>query len=247
MNVSNSIQLAVVVPMRDEAENVLPLLAEIDAALAALPPAEIIVVNDGSRDSTGDQLRLAMIHNPRLRVVEHDISCGQSMAVRSGIKAAQAPWIITLDGDGQNDPADIPNLWRVRQELGDAAALTLVIGHRTKRQDSVIKKISSRLAFRFRHWLLGDDTPDTGCGIKLFARALYFELPYFDHMHRFISTLVLRQRGRVYSLPVNHRPRVRGASKYGTLDRLAVGIVDILGVMWLCQRARFPNHNQQLV
>jgi dolichol-phosphate mannosyltransferase len=165
--------------------------------------------------------------------------CGQSAAIRSGVKAARGAWIATLDGDGQNDPADIPALWRIAQD-SPATPRLLIAGHRSRRQDSPSKRRASRIANAVRRRLLHDDTPDTGCGLKLFRRDLFLDLPYFDHMHRFLPALVLREGGVVRSVPVNHRPRERGVSKYGVFDRLAVGITDLIGVMWLRRRASRP-------
>ena len=233
--------LSVVVPVRDEAENIAPLIAEIEAALAAVCPFEIVYVDDGSRDATAERLREARVSHPFLRVVRHRDSCGQSQALISGIKVARALLIATLDGDGQNDPADIPALlkrWNAEPEATRAALL--VTGQRVKRRDTVGKRLTSRLANAIRGSLLGDRTPDTGCGLKVFARAAFLDMPHFDHMHRFLPALTIRQGGRVVSIPVNHRPRARGRSKYGFWDRLAVGIVDLLGVMWLQTRARRP-------
>jgi dolichol-phosphate mannosyltransferase len=232
--------LSVVIPVRDEAENLAPLVAEIRAALDGLLCYEIILVDDGSRDGTAAAaLALASVV-PQLRLLRHRESCGQSAAIRTGVKAARAPWIVTLDGDGQNDPADIPRLWHVAREAAPGPPL-LVNGHRQKRQDSWLKRRASGIANAVRRRLLHDDTPDTGCGLKLFPRALFLDLPYFDHMHRFMPALVLREGGVVRSLPVNHRPRQRGASKYGLLDRLGVGIVDLFGVLWLQRRAMRPQ------
>ncbi|HVH82662.1 MAG TPA: glycosyltransferase, partial [Stellaceae bacterium] len=177
--------------------------------------------------------------NARLRVVTHARSCGQSAAVRSGVRVARAPWIATLDGDGQNDPADLPSLWQIAK-AAPAAPPLLIAGHRARRQDSWSKRRASKIANAIRRRMLHDDTPDTGCGLKLFPRALFLDLPYFDHMHRFLPALVLREGGVVRSLPVNHRPRARGVSKYGVLDRLGVGISDLFGVMWLCRRQTLP-------
>jgi dolichol-phosphate mannosyltransferase len=171
--------------------------------------------------------------------LRHKASCGQSMAIHTGVKAARAPWIATLDADGQNDPADIPKLWEVARAALPSPPL-LVAGHRTRRRDTWSKRAASRLANAIRRRLLGDGTPDTGCGLKLFRRDLFLELPAFDHMHRFLPALVLRQGGTVVSVPVNHRPRERGRSNYGVLDRLWVGIVDLCGVMWLRRRAKRP-------
>jgi dolichol-phosphate mannosyltransferase len=232
--------LSVVIPVRDEAENLAPLVAEIRAALDGLLFYEIILVDDGSRDGTAEAALALAGAVPQLRLLRHRESCGQSAAIRTGVKAARAPWIVTLDGDGQNDPADIPRLWHLAREAAPGTPL-LVNGHRRKRQDSWLKRRASGIANAVRRRLLHDDTPDTGCGLKLFPRALFLDLPCFDHMHRFMPALVLREGGVVRSLPVNHRPRRRGASKYGLLDRLGVGIVDLFGVLWLQRRAMRPQ------
>jgi len=231
--------LAVVVPVRNEAENIGPLVAEISAALRGIPH-EIIYVDDGSTDATHAVLLQTAAATPALRVLRHAASCGQSAAIVTGVRAARAAWIATLDGDGQNDPADIPALWAFAQEAPDAARM-LVAGWRVHRKDTSVKRLSSRFANGLRARLLGDATPDTGCGLKLFPRALFLELPPFDHMHRYLPALVLRVGGRVVSRPVNHRPRTRGVSNYGTLDRALVGITDLMGVMWLQRRWKRPQ------
>jgi dolichol-phosphate mannosyltransferase len=227
--------LSVVIPVRNEAPNIAPLVGEIEAALAGIRH-EIVYVDDGSSDGTVAALRVAASGAP-LRFLRHRTSCGQSAAIVTGVKAARGTWIATLDGDGQNDPADIPRLLARAQREGGAI---LVAGHRVTRRDSWVKRRSSRIANRVRARLLKDATPDTGCGLKVFARALFLDLPHFDHMHRFLPALVLRQGGRVVSEPVNHRPRVRGASNYGTLDRLAVSLFDLVGVAWLQRRWKRP-------
>ena len=237
--------LSIVIPVKNEAGNIAPLVAEIGAALDGKGvDYEIVYVNDGSDDRTAVELARLRAANPRLRVVTHASSCGQSAAVRSGVRAARAAWIATLDGDGQNDPADLPSLWQIAQGHSGRAAPTepplLIAGHRARRQDSWSKRRASKIANAIRRRMLHDDTPDTGCGLKLFPRALFLELPYFDHMHRFLPALVLREGGIVRSLPVNHRPRERGVSKYGVFDRLWVGISDLLGVMWLRRRQSLP-------
>jgi len=237
--------LSIVIPVKNEAGNIAPLVAEIGAALDGTAiEYEIVYVDDGSEDTTAGEIARLRAANQRLRVVSHAKSCGQSAAIRSGVKAARAPWIATLDGDGQNDPADIPSLWQIAQGNNDPAAppapSLLIAGHRARRQDSWSKRRASKIANAIRRAMLHDDTPDTGCGLKLFPRALFLDLPYFDHMHRFLPALVLREGGIVRSLPVNHRPRERGASKYGVFDRLWVGIADLFGVMWLRRRQSVP-------
>jgi dolichol-phosphate mannosyltransferase len=231
------LELSVVIPVKNEAENIAPLVAEIHAALDRIADFEIVYVDDGSADDTVERIRALQATDAALRLVRHQQSCGQSTAVRSGVKAARGRWIATLDGDGQNDPADIPELWRL---AGAGQPAQLYAGWRARRKDTAIKRLSSRLANGVRARLLGDATPDTGCGLKLFERAMFLELPYFDHMHRFLPALVLRAGGRVVSVKVNHRPRARGISNYGTFDRLWVGISDIFGVMWLQRRAKRP-------
>lgn len=231
--------LTVVVPVRNEAANIRPLIEEITSALPHVAH-EIVYVDDGSTDATLAELQAMQLELPTLTVRRHRASCGQSAAIVTGVKAATGLWIATLDGDGQNDPADIPALL-AQAEADDGISPVLFAGHRTTRRDTRIKRISSRVANRVRSTLLGDATPDTGCGLKLFRRAVFLELPHFDHMHRFLPALFIRAGGRVRSVPVNHRPRLRGQSKYGTLDRLAVGIVDLAGVAWLQRRWRRPE------
>jgi dolichol-phosphate mannosyltransferase len=232
--------LSVVIPAMNEAENVAPLVAEIQAALDGVLDYEIVYVDDGSTDGTAAEVARLMGTLPQLRLLRHAGNFGQSAAIRSGVLAARAPWIATLDGDGQNDPADIPRLWDLLRTV-PARPRLLLTGDRQKRRDSASKRIASRVANRVRARLLGDATPDTGCGLKLFSRALFLELPAFDHMHRFLPALVLRAGGNVRSVPVNHRPRHAGVSKYGLLDRLTVGIADLFGVWWLQRRAIRPQ------
>ena len=231
--------VSVIVPVRNEGPNILPLVAEIEAALAGIAH-DIVYVDDGSDDDTPQRLAEAAATAP-LSAICHSRSCGQSAAIVTGVKAARGRWIATLDGDGQNDPADIPRLLERAVAEDPAASALLVAGHRTQRKDTTIKRISSRIANRIRARLLKDATPDTGCGLKVFPRQLFLELPHFDHMHRYLPALVLRQGGRVVSEPVNHRPRVRGRSNYGTLDRLAVSFLDLVGVAWLQRRWKRPE------
>ena len=234
--------LSVVVPVRNEADNIAPLLAELQVALHDFAH-EIIYVDDGSADGTAAALEAAAKAGG-VRWLRHARGCGQSAAVISGVRAARGVWIATIDGDGQNDPADIPALFARAQADEAACPATLpvlVAGHRTRRRDTAMKRFSSRIANAVRGRLLADRTPDTGCGLKLFRRAAFLALPQFDHMHRFLPALFIRAGGHVVSVPVGHRPRIRGRSKYGTLDRLAVGVVDLAGVFWLQRRWQRPQ------
>jgi dolichol-phosphate mannosyltransferase len=232
--------LSVVIPFHNESESIPALIEEVYAALANHPSFELICVDDGSSDDTFGQLSALRSAHPDLQLVRHRNQCGQSTAVRTGVKRATAPWVATLDGDGQNDPADIPLLLDVLEDPDRPADVHLVIGMRKKRQDNLIKRVSSRIANGVRARMLGDDTPDSGCGLKLFSRDAFLDLPYFDHMHRFLPALIQRDGGRVVSVPVSHRPREKGRSHYGVLDRLGAGIVDLLGTLWLKRRARRP-------
>ncbi|WFP52008.1 glycosyltransferase family 2 protein [Methylomonas sp. EFPC3] len=228
-------QISVVVPVHNETDNVDALIAEIDQALSGQDAYEMIFVDDGSTDDTAAKLQRAMQKYSALRVLQHRRSCGQSRAVHSGVLAARYPWIATLDGDGQNDPADIPNLVAAWQAQNDPQ-LWMLAGFRHQRNDTGWRKFSSKFANAVRQAILHDATPDTGCGLKLFLRDKFLGLPYFDHIHRFLPALIQMAGGRVMSVKVNHRPRNFGQSKYGTLDRALVGIVDILGVVWLKRR-----------
>jgi len=227
--------ISVVIPVFEEAGNIKRLYREIESTLGACQSLEIIFVDDGSGDDTAsvlDQLRT----DGRVRVISHEIRCGQSAALYSGIRRATAELVVTLDGDGQNDPADIPALLAVVSNRDHGEQGMLVIGNRTCRRDRWIRRFASRIANGVRKRVLGDDTPDTGCGLKIFRREDFLRLPYFDHMHRFLPALFLRFGGQVVSIDVNHRPRGSGRSKYGLNDRLWSGIVDLLGVMWLMKR-----------
>ena len=229
-------QLSVVVPVHNEEDNVAPLVGEIVAALRGRIDFEIVYVDDTSKDGTLARLRELQTTVPELRVIRHLSNAGQSTAVRTGVKAARAPWIATLDGDGQNDPADIPNLLAQR-DAGDAQT-KLYAGWRVNRQDSGSKRWASKWANAIRSRMLRDDTPDTGCGIKLFEREAFLDLPYFDHMHRYLPALMQRAGWKTVSVPVNHRHRTAGVSKYNNLNRALVGIRDLRGVAWLIVRSR---------
>ncbi|HEX2493424.1 MAG TPA: glycosyltransferase family 2 protein [Steroidobacter sp.] len=229
-------RISVVIPVCNEVDNIAPLAGEIRAALNEHGPFEIIFVDDGSTDGTADAVYAARAGGiGETRLLQHSQRCGQSAAVWTGVQAARAEWVATLDGDGQNDPADIPMLMRALADSGDPS-LKLIMGNRTTRKDNWVRKISSRMANGVRGRLLRDNTPDTGCGIKLIHRATFLQLPRFNHMHRFLPALFQRAGARVISVPVRHRPRTRGASKYGIHNRLWVGIVDLFGVRWLIVR-----------
>lgn len=233
-------EIAVVVPVHNESENIRPLIEEISAALDGVAHYEIVYVNDGSTDDTADQLNILAAEQPRLSIYKHTKACGQSAAVATGVKHARATFIATLDGDGQNDPADIPALF-ARLKQAPKADLLLVAGWRAKRKDTAWKRFQSKLANGVRQKLLGDNTPDTGCGLKVFTRTAFLDMPRFDHMHRYLPALMIRQGGEVVSVEVNHRHRERGLSKYGMWDRLSVAVRDVLGVMWLAARGSKPD------
>lgn len=233
-------RLSVVVPVKNEQDNIEPLVREIVAALQGITEFEMVYINDGSTDQTRHVLDRLKCEFPMLRVIHHRTSCGQSQAVTSGVRAARYKWIATLDGDGQNDPADIPALLSKLTDASQPADLELLAGWRAQRRDTFLRRLSSKVANGVRSRLLKDHTPDTGCGLKLFARETFLQLPHFDHMHRFLPALVMRGGGAVVSVPVQHRARERGTSKYGVHNRLWVGMVDLLGVAWLQRRARLP-------
>ncbi len=232
--------LSLVVPVHNEAENIIPLIEEIHRALEGRWDFEVIYVNDGSTDETPLRLAEARGRFARLKVLRHRFNCGQSAAIWTGVNAAKGTWIVTLDGDGQNDPADIPALLEVMEAAGDQSRLEMVAGIRRKRRDSWIKRMASRIANAVRRRLLKDEVSDTGCGLKVIRREAFLKLPYFDHMHRFLPALVLRAGGEIRCVDVNHRPRLKGRTNYGLTDRLWIGIADLLGVMWLKRRNRTP-------
>lgn len=226
--------LSVVIPAHNEAENIGALLEETCAALRGVCSFEIICVDDASCDATLVTLREALDRLPELRVLCHARQTGQSAALRSGIRAARAEWIATLDGDGQNDPADLPRLLQAR--IDAEPDVRLFAGWRQVRRDSWAKRMGSRIANTVRQRLLRDNTPDTGCGIKLFERAAFLDLPAFNHMHRYLPALFQGLGHGTLSVPVNHRPRAAGLSNYTNLGRLRVAFADLAGVAWLLRR-----------
>lgn len=231
---------SIIIPMYNEAGNVSPLIEEIDLALSSLNhPYEIIVIDDCSTDSTYQELQNQ--HSPNLRTIRHKTNYGQSAALVTGARHAQYPWLITLDGDGQNDPADIPKIISVLNAQPKNDTGYLIAGNRAKRQDSFLRKCSSRIANSIRQSLLQDECLDTGCSLKCFPRDAFLQVPHFKHLHRYLPALFKRQGVTIVNVKVNHRPRVRGVSKYGVGNRLWVGIMDILGMRWLMRRVCNPQ------
>jgi dolichol-phosphate mannosyltransferase len=229
-------RITIVVPVRNEALNIVPLLEEIEAACATLAPFEVIYVDDGSTDATPAELAQARLVRPWLRVLRHDVSSGQSAAVRTGVLAARAPLVATLDGDGQNDPQFIPALVAALEAGGPQVGLAA--GQRVGRKDGPFKSWQSRIANGVRVRILKDGTRDTGCGLKVFRRVAYVALPYFDAVHRFMPALMKREGFSVVHVDVVDRPRHAGRSNYGLFDRLWVGILDLAGVWWLIRRRK---------
>jgi dolichol-phosphate mannosyltransferase len=228
--------VSIVVPVRNEAENVAPLIAEIAAALDGRWPYEIIYVNDGSTDATGERLASAMKSRSNLRQLRHATSAGQSAAVRSGVRAARGAIVATLDGDGQNNPIFLPALIAAIEEGGEHVGLAA--GLRVGRKDTGFKKLQSRIANSVRKAILHDGTRDTGCGLKAFRREVFLALPYFDGLHRFLPALVRREGYDIAYVDVIDRPRHSGVSNYGFFDRLWIGIMDLAGVWWLIRRKK---------
>ena len=232
--------ISVIVPAYNEAENVGSLAAEIHAALGDMP-YEMIFIDDCSTDETRAALQGLKASYPALRVLSHRANAGQSRGVRTGVMAARAPIIATLDSDGQNDPADIPALYKQLTRAAAPQNLAMIGGRRAKRQDSEAKKIASKIGNGVRKKLLKDQADDTGCGLKVFSRDAFLHLPFFDHMHRYIPALMLREGYGIEFCDVNHRPREFGESKYTNFGRLRVSIADLRGVMWLNRRLKNPQ------
>jgi len=244
---SDSVYVSVLIPAKNEASNLTPLLQEIRSALVG-EDYEVIVVDDGSTDNTLAELRaLKRGGFHQLRIISHARSLGQSTSIYHAATVARGHWLATLDGDGQNDPADIPGMLSlVRGSEGLAGGIKLVAGHRVNRRDTASKRWASWFANGLRSRLLKDATPDTGCGLKVIEREAFLRLPYFDHMHRYIPALIQRHKGRMIVHPVNHRHRVAGVSKYGNIDRALVGILDLMGVWWLIKRTKLDATPEEL-
>lgn len=233
-------ELSVVVPCHDEQENVVKLIEELRSALGGFCAYEMIFVDDGSKDTTLDRLKSARNDSGDLRIIHHETACGQSAALRTGFRHAYAPLIATLDGDGQNDPADLPRLLEAYRAPDADPLLRLVAGQRVNRKDTGSKRIQSKIANKVRCAILRDDTPDTGCGTKLMDRDIALTIPFFNHFHRYFPALFQREGYKIVSVPVNHRPRGGGRSKYTMLNRLFVGLRDLAGVRWLIARMKLP-------
>ena len=230
------VAVSVIVPVRNEAENIAPLIAEIAAALDGRFAYEIIYVNDGSTDATAERLVAERKARANLRRIDHAKSTGQSAAVRSGVRAARGAMVATLDGDGQNNPAFLPDLVTALEKGGERVGL--VAGQRVGRKDTGFKKLQSRVANAVRNAILNDGTRDTGCGLKAFRREVFLMMPYFDGLHRFLPALMRREGYEIAYVDVIDRPRHSGVSNYGFFDRLWIGIMDLFGVWWLIRRKR---------
>jgi dolichol-phosphate mannosyltransferase len=231
-----AVAVSIVVPVRNEAENIVPLIEEITAALDGRWTYEIVYVNDGSTDATADRLAAAMKQRPNLRQLRHAASAGQSAAVRSGVRAAHGAIVATLDGDGQNNPAFLPDLIAAVENGGERVGLAA--GQRVGRKDTGFKKFQSRTANAIRNAILHDGTRDTGCGLKAFRREVFLMMPYFDGLHRFLPALMRREGYEIAYVEVVDRPRRSGVSNYGFFDRLWIGIMDLAGVWWLIRRKK---------
>ena len=231
-----ALAVSIVVPVRNEADNILPLIEEISAALDGRRDYEIIYVNDGSTDATAERLADAMKRWPNIRQLKHAASSGQSAAVRSGVRAARGAIVATLDGDGQNNPSFLPELIAAVETGG--VNVGLAAGQRVGRKDTGFKKLQSRIANRVRNAILKDGTRDTGCGLKAFRRDVFLMMPYFDGLHRFLPALMRREGYGIAYVDVIDRPRHSGVSNYGFFDRLWIGIMDLFGVWWLIRRKK---------
>jgi glycosyltransferase involved in cell wall biosynthesis len=236
-------RISVVVPAKNEAPTIEPLLDDIAHACAGLAPFEVVYVDDGSTDDTQARLAAARATRPWLRVVRHAESCGKSAALRSGARAARAPLLITLDGDGQNDPQYVPAMVSILEREPNVG---VVAGQRLRRGDSGFKKLQSRIGNGARRALLKDGTRDTACGLKALRREVFLALPYFDTMHRFFPALAAREGWRVAHVDVVDRPRLAGQSHYGLFDRLLVGVPDLAGVWWLIRRRKRVPRAQEV-
>ncbi len=238
------VNISVVIPVRNEAENIPTLVEQLETALQPLSPFEVIYVNDGSTDTTEQKLIELAKTRPWLRQIKHSVSIGQSAAVRTGTRAAKAQIIATLDGDGQNNPAYIPELYRRLNEAGDR--MGLAAGQRVGRKDTAFKRFQSRIANKVRGGILKDNTRDSGCGLKAFRRDAFLSLPYFDAIHRFLPALMIREGYEICHVDVVDRPRQHGVSNYGFWRRAVQGLIDLYGVWWLLKRKKPSPQSEEV-
>ncbi len=227
--------LSIVIPVFNEAENIKQLIEEVMQACASIEQLELIIVDDTSTDNTWDVLKKINQNTPILRLIQHKNNTGQTAAIVTGIKTATHDIIATLDGDGQNDPNDIIKMLDIWQQ--QSSTNYVIVGHRTTRKDSLHKRISSKIVNRIHNVLFKDGCRDTGCGIKIFKRSDFLKLPHFDNIHRFLPALFTSIQVQSINVPVNHRPRTKGQSKYGFFDRFSAWIIDIFGIIWLKRRS----------
>ncbi|QHI94934.1 glycosyltransferase [Aristophania vespae] len=239
--------LAVIVTVLNEAENILPVCEEISVALSSLPCYEVIFVNDGSEDATLERLIEARrLFLPQLRILNHSHCLGKSASLRTAISHARAPWIATMDGDGQDDPNEIPKLYQLALKCAQNGEAPLIVGVRRKRRDRISRRFATRFANGLRRRFLNDQCPDTGAPLKVFLREKFLELPQFEGLHRFLPALMGSYGVTLHCLTVTHRPRLHGTSKYTNLNRALVGIRDLLGVKWLQKRTRYSREPTEL-
>ena len=229
--------ISIVIPIYNEQDNIIQLIKEVRASLEKKINYEIIIVDDGSDDNTYEAVNKIKKNNKNITIISHKKNYGQSIGLRTGIIEANSEYIVTLDGDGQNDPRDI---FKLIKSFDTKVSFMMVIGNRVNRIDSVAKKLASRLAFQIRKLFLKDTTPDTGCAIKVFRKRDFLQLPFFNHIHRFLPFLFNTFGGKIISIPVNHRSRSSGISKYSNFQRFLVGINDLYGVIWLRKRSVWP-------
>ena len=235
--------ISIVIPVLNEERNIINLITEIKKNLEKKIKYEIIIVDDGSSDNTHDVLLKYLKKNKKVLVFKHKKNYGQSVSLRTGIMQTSSNYIVTLDGDGQNDPRDILKLLK---NFETDKEFMMVIGNRVKRIDNFAKRLASRTAFKIRKFILKDETPDTGCAIKVFKKEDFLKLPFFNHIHRFLPFLFNSFKGKVISIQVNHRARINGYSKYSNFQRFLVGISDIFGVIWLRKRSKWPINYEKV-
>ena len=229
--------ISIVIPVLNEERNIINLITEIKKNLEKKIKYETIIVDDGSSDNTHNVLLKYLKKNKKVLVFKHKKNYGQSVSLRTGIMQTSSNYIVTLDGDGQNDPRDILKLLK---SFETDIEFMMVIGNRVKRIDNFARRLASRTAFKIRKFILKDETPDTGCAIKVFKKEDFLKLPFFNHIHRFLPFLFNSFKGKVISIQVNHRARINGYSKYSNFQRFLVGISDIFGVIWLRKRSKWP-------